>query len=161
LVQSARILTQTHRSAILDQWYTLPIFAWGTAWCLHKINGWNGVVTLAIEAFAVASYGAALRWKHGFEVALGIQIALIVYCALKVYRKFSSKEASWAFAKAIVCCAGFVGLKLLDHRLGAWSPCPFAYLSGHFWSKIADFMQIHYVCVFFRNCNGVNKFEKR
>jgi len=151
-VQCTRIIGQTHRAAVLDQWFTLPIFAFGIAWSLHVLNGWNPVQILIIEALSVLSYCFALLWNYGFEVALAIHISIILVSATVVYRRLPTVTSHDAFHKAVICCAGFVFLKLLDYRLAGILPSVFTYLSGHFWSKIADFLQIHYVCVFFSNC---------
>lgn len=68
------------------------------------------------------------------------------------------------FAMAIMCCAGFVFLKVCaafpcitnvvqlgDHYLATHAAI-FKLLSGHFWSKMCDFLQIHWVLVFFQRC---------
>jgi len=148
-VQAARILTQSQWAGVLDQWYTFPIFAWGLVWCLYKLYGWNWPVILTVELLSVLSYPLSLLGKYGFELVLGLHILAIVIFATKVHQRFYTTAANRAYWMAVVCCAGFVILKLLDHTLAAWAPLPFAYLTGHFWSKIADFLQIHYICMFF------------
>lgn len=148
-LQCSRILTQRHEVAVLDQWYTLPIFAWVTVWSASQLRLWNPKWMIGVMVASISTYFLSLICSFGFEVALLMHILAAVYSAIPIYRRSPSVESRSAFLKAIVCCAGFVGLKVLDHRLGLWLPAVFSYLSGHFWSKIADFLQIHYMCEFF------------
>ncbi|KAF3812439.1 hypothetical protein GH733_019575 [Mirounga leonina] len=67
LVRWLRIATQ-----LLDQWLTLPIFAWLVAWRL-SLDG----------CLSLGSYGLALLHPCGFEVALGAHIAAAVGQALR------------------------------------------------------------------------------
>jgi len=151
LVQFTRIVTQSHRMGVLDQWYTLPIFAWVIVWSINAMQSISLLLILAIELVSIASYCLSLFFTYGFEMALGAHILSVLSFAVVVYRKFNASITRKYFYNAIVCCVGFVLLKLLDHWLvGKWFI--FAYLSGHFWSKIADFLQIHFVCLFFINC---------
>lgn len=149
-VQCGRILLQHHVPvlAVLDQWYTLPIFAWIVIWSHQSLFGWNSFWTLFIIVSSISSYGFSLLNRFGFEVALSCHIVAAVYCGIVVYQANRRRETLSAFLKAVLCCAGFVCLKLLDGSL-AQSSFFFRYLSGHFWSKIADFLQIHYACQFF------------
>jgi len=48
---------------------------------------------------------------------------------------------------ALTCCVLFVSLKLYDHSLAEWSV--FRTLTGHFWSKVADILQMHFIMHFF------------
>ena len=152
-VQVVRILTQNHRAAILDQWYTLPIFAWVTVWSNFIACGWNPASSLSIITVSSCSYCFTLLKiagyeDKGFEVSLAIHILFAVISGWRIYRMYPSSKALRSVALGILCCIGFVGLKLADPHLGKFHPF-FRVLSGHFWSKIADFMQIHYVCQFF------------
>jgi hypothetical protein len=52
------------------------------------------------------------------------------------------------FFAAVLCCTGFVVLKLLDHHLAAVHDV-FKIASGHFWSKWCDIGQILFVMLFF------------
>lgn len=156
-VQCLRIMTRSHWSAVLDQWYTLPIFAWVAVWSIDicwptsRTNLWT-TRTVAIMLASVLSYLLALRYQIGFEFALAIHIPVVVALSWRAHLisgTSSRQERIDAYVKALLCCAGFVVLKLADHWLAAHVPSLFTILSGHFWSKIADFMQIHYVCKFF------------
>ena len=152
-VQVFRILTQNHKFAILDQWFTLPIFSWVVVWACYIQKGWNSATALSIVTVSSCSYCVTLLKiagyeDKGFEISLAIHIGLAVFAGRVVYHMYPSKAAMRAFVMAILCCMGFVFLKVNDHRLGRYHPF-FRILSGHFWSKIADFMQIHFVCAFF------------
>jgi len=156
-VQLVRIVTHWRVAGILDQWYTLPIFAWTGISCreIGRTSGTLDVLSVSLIITAsIASYGLALLHSRGFEVALGAHICGVVAQAWCVHRRSSAdtevdRQRRWAaFSRAVVCCAGFVSLKLADWHLVRLLPIPFAVLSGHFWSKIADFMQAHYACQF-------------
>lgn len=154
-VQFMRIVTQNHRIAILDQWYTLPIFAWVIVWACCLADGWNPGTAISIILLSASSYCFMLfkikgYEDKGFEVSLAFHIFFAVYNGIKIYRMYPSKGALYALLMAVLCCCGFVGLKLADPILGKFHPF-FRVLSGHFWSKIADFMQLHYVSKFFLN----------
>jgi len=156
-VQFVRVVTHCHVAGILDQWYTLPIFAWIGIVCREMgstsgmLNVWSVWLTITTS---VASYGLAVLHSRGFEIALGAHICGVVTQAWCVHRRSSAdteldrQRRLAAFIRAVVCCAGFVLLKLADWHLVRLLPIPFAVLSGHFWSKIADFMQAHYACRF-------------
>jgi len=154
-VQLVRIVTQWRVAGILDQWYTLPIFAWVGISCRqigHASGGLdNGPVWLITAS--VASYGVAIFHSRGFEVVLAAHICAVVVQAWLVHRQSFGTELDrqirWsAFTRAVVCCTAFVLLKLADWHLAQLLPMPFTTLSGHFCSKVADFMQAHYACCF-------------
>lgn len=147
-VQCGRILTQHRILAILDQWYTLPIFVWIAAWSLHVLRGWNSFHLISIVSISISTYFLTTITNAGFDIALTIHIILVAFCAVAVYKRHPERKTLTVFYKGLVCCAGFVFLKLLDATLAEFSSF-FGYLSGHFWSKIADFLQIHYACLFF------------
>jgi len=156
-VQLVRIVTHSRVAGILDQWYTLPIFAWVGVSCreigqpLDLRNTWSVGIIMTLS---VASYGLALQYRHGFEMALAAHIFCVVVQAWRVHqlsfpkRDLERKRRQVAFCRALVCCLGFVTLKLADWHLARLLPIPFAVFTGHFWSKIADFMQAHYSCQF-------------
>jgi hypothetical protein len=156
-VQCIRLITRFHWSAVLDQWYTLPIFAWVGIWsgdvchqlqCGRSLAGFTRTV---LVLSSMMSYGLALWHELGFEVALAIHIVLVATFAWRAHSVapfVSYQKRTASFLKALLCCAGFVVLKLADHRLAAIWPPFFTILSGHFWSKVADFLQIHYTCQF-------------
>ena len=148
-VQFFRITTQQRLFAILDQWFTLPIFAWAALFGIFTITQKRQPAFQALILLAsVASYGLAFINQQGFEVALGIHIfaAILIgtYCQL-----YSGSQNSLKYLIfAILCCFGFVVLKLYDHHLSKrhWF---FKRISGHFLSKICDILQIHFVAEFF------------
>ena len=154
-VQFVRIVTHWRVAGILDQWYTLPIFAWVGVSCREigrpcgRCNIWSVGIIMAVS---VASYGLTLLHRYGFEVALAAHITGVVAQAWWVHHRSSSERNRQrrraAFFRAVLCCFGFVTLKLADWRLVRLLPIPFAVFTGHFWSKVADFMQAHYSCRF-------------
>ncbi|XP_037367662.1 transmembrane protein 187 [Talpa occidentalis] len=145
-VQWLRIGTQARPAALLDQWVTLPIFAWPVVWCLYLDRGWRPCLFLAIEALSLSSYGLALLHPRGFEVALGAHIAAAVGQALHAHGRRGSASSGTYLALAMLCCLGFVGLKLCDHELAQWRL--FRRLTGHFWSKVCDVLQFHFAFLF-------------
>ncbi|XP_067832309.1 transmembrane protein 187 [Heptranchias perlo] len=143
-VQWVRLATQAQRPAALDQWVTLPIFAWVPVWAAHLLGdegGRAGRVALAAEAASLASFAL------GFELALGCHVLAAVLAGLRAQAGLGDRTSRRHLALAVACCAGFVGLKLLDLRLAGWGlPCP--RLTGHFWSKVCDVLQFHHSCRF-------------
>eukprot|EP00058_Branchiostoma_floridae_P014563 XP_002600051.1 hypothetical protein BRAFLDRAFT_79694 [Branchiostoma floridae] len=163
-VQFLRIVTQRHRFAVLDQWFTLPFFAWVVVMSDYLMDGWNARRILTVMVLSFASYTFALLHELGFEVALGFHILFAVMYGMQIFRASQSEQLKskllWALLLAVLSCAGFVGLKLLDLHLARFSL--FHRFSGHFWSKVADIMQIHFVCKFFHPImveNAKNKKE--
>lgn len=147
-IQTIRIIMDKHRFAILDQWVTLPFFMWVFVWGRYLTNGWSNLRVHTAITFSVSSYVLTLYYDIGFEIALGLHIILGVGGAVLAYRKYYTPDAQTPFICAILCCTGFVILKLLDLHLAKIHPF-FTKVSGHFLSKIADFLQIHYVSKFF------------
>ncbi|XP_042523475.1 transmembrane protein 187 [Dipodomys spectabilis] len=150
-VQWLRIWTQTHPAAVLDQWLTLPIFAWVVAWCLSIDRGWAPWLLLCIEGLSLSSYGLALLHPQGFEVALGTHVVAAVGQALRTHRRYGSDTSATYLALGMLSCLGFVLLKLYDHELAQW--LPFQRLTGHFWSKVCDVLQFHFAFLFLTNLN--------
>ncbi|XP_004695244.1 PREDICTED: transmembrane protein 187 [Condylura cristata] len=150
-VQWLRISTQARPAALLDQWVTLPIFAWPVVWGLYLDWGWRPRLFLAVEGLALSSYGLALLHPCGFEVALGAHIAAALGQALRAHRRHGSASSGTYLALAMLCCLGFVGLKLYDHELAQWYL--FRRLTGHFWSKVCDVLQFHFAFLFLMSLN--------
>ncbi|KAL8604336.1 hypothetical protein ACOMHN_028099 [Nucella lapillus] len=147
-VQLYRIVMQTVCSAIMDQWYTLPFFMMVYVWA-QNVGGqcsWPQFYTLM--CVSIVSYCLTLLTPVGFELALACHILLAVSGAYSLYQQHPSRCALRCFVMAIVCCCGFVVLKLLDLHLPGvhWV---FSYVSGHFLSKICDVLQFHYASQFF------------
>lgn len=147
-IQAVRILTQFHRAAVMDQWYTLPFFMWVYIWSRHLDSGIGLKGATFWTTISLLSYLLTLVHKYGFELALALHIVFAVYGAVTIYRKFPIKEAQQPFVWALICCIGFVVLKLLDLELPKINQM-FEKISGHFLSKIADIFQIYFVNKYF------------
>lgn len=141
-VQWTRLATLRRASCVLDQWFTLPIFAWVSVWCRVITHGWSTRYAVSVEVCSLASYALALLHERGFEVALGAHMAVAVLQAAAAQRALGDQVSLRYFIHAVLSCAGFVLLKLLDHELAKfWF---FQNLTGHFWSKVCDILQFHY-----------------
>lgn len=144
-VQWVRLATLRRAPAVLDQWITLPIFAWVSAWIgvterLPENVRLSHVA--AVEFASILSYGLALVHELGFEVALGLHVAITVYKGLRVQGTHGDTRSLGFLRLAVCSCAGFVVLKLLDHWLAQFQL--FQRFTGHFWSKVCDVLQFHY-----------------
>ncbi|NP_001297908.1 transmembrane protein 187 precursor [Esox lucius] len=146
-VQWVRLATLRRAPSVLDQWVTLPIFAWVPVWCQFIENGWRPRYTFAVELCAILSYGLSLLHDQGFEVALGIQVTFAVIKGFGVHRKYGDFRSQRYLVLALLSCSGFVVLKVLDHTLAKYRL--FQHLTGHFWSKVCDILQFHYSFCFF------------
>ncbi|CAG5928780.1 unnamed protein product [Menidia menidia] len=144
-VQWTRLATLRRPPAVLDQWFTLPIFAWVPAWIdfIERLPAkWRGSHAAALELCSVLSYGLALAHERGFELALALHVALAVYKGVRVQLTHGDGRTRRHLLLAVLSCAGFVALKLLDHWLARfWL---FQRLTGHFWSKVCDVLQFHF-----------------
>lgn len=141
-LQWTRLATLRRAACVLDQWFTLPIFAWVPVWCRVITHGWSARYALAVETCSVASYALALVHERGFDLALGAHIAVAVQQAAAAQSASGDPVSLRYFTHAALSCAGFVLLKLLDHELArVWL---FQNLTGHFWSKVCDILQFHY-----------------
>lgn len=144
-VQWTRLATLQRAPAVLDQWVTLPIFAWVPAWIDHIEDlprRWRSRRAAALELCSVLSYGLALAHELGFEAALACHVTFAVYKGVRVQVSHGDDRSRRHLLQAMASCAGFVGLKLLDHRLSEfWL---FQRFTGHFWSKVCDVLQFHY-----------------
>lgn len=153
-LQCLRIVTQLHCFAVLDQWVTLPFFAWVVVWSAHcirsNIQSWSTSIPVICVALSLSSYCLTLVCKYGFEISLGIHILASVFAGLTAYQRFLNVQSRSSLIKAIFCCLGFVLLKVYDLEMKKlhWI---FSTISGHFLSKICDILQIHYVNSFFLN----------
>ncbi|KAM5145326.1 transmembrane protein 187 [Mantella aurantiaca] len=145
-VQWLRISTQTHRSAVLDQWFTLPIFAWAIIWCNAMLRSWKKGQFLLIECLSLSSYFLSMFHPQGFELALTVHILWAVVSGVQLQSRQGDSSSRRYLIFAVISCLGFVGLKLLDHRLA--QHFLFQRLTGHFWSKVCDILQFHYAFCF-------------
>uniref|UniRef100_A0A3Q3FMY4 Transmembrane protein 187 n=2 Tax=Kryptolebias marmoratus TaxID=37003 RepID=A0A3Q3FMY4_KRYMA len=142
-VQWTRLATLMRAPAVLDQWFTLPIFAWVPVWVdFIERARWRASHAAALELCSVVSYGLALAHERGFEVALGCHVALAAYKGVRVQLARGDSATGRYVLLALLSCAGFVVLKLLDAWLARfWL---FQRLTGHFWSKVCDVLQFHF-----------------
>ncbi|XP_006877289.1 PREDICTED: transmembrane protein 187 [Chrysochloris asiatica] len=157
-VQWLRIGTQAHPAAVLDQWLTLPIFAWPVAWCLYLDKGWRPWLFLSIECLSLASYCLALLHPYGFDVALSIHILTAVGQAVRLQARAGDTTSGVYLVLGVLSCLGFVVLKLWDHQLAQWRP--FQQLTGHFWSKVCDVVQFHFAFLFLTNVGSHQRVPK-
>ncbi|XP_069030996.1 transmembrane protein 187 [Embiotoca jacksoni] len=144
-VQWTRLAVLRRAPAVLDQWVTLPIFAWVPAWIdfiEHLPAKRRASHAAALELCSLFSYGLALLHERGFEAALGCHVAFSVYKGVRVQLTHGDGVSRRYLALAILSCAGFVVLKLLDHWLARYRL--FQQLTGHFWSKVCDVLQFHF-----------------
>ncbi|XP_048052847.1 transmembrane protein 187 [Megalobrama amblycephala] len=141
-VQWVRLATLRRAPSVLDQWFTLPIFAWVLVWGNVIDKGWSSRYALMVEACSILSYGLALFHDRGFEAALGCHIACALFKGVRAQMRHGDKESLRYFWLAVLSCSGFVVLKLLDHSLAEY--WVFQNLTGHFWSKVCDILQFHY-----------------
>nr|DBA21596.1 TPA: hypothetical protein GDO54_018206 [Pyxicephalus adspersus] len=156
-VQWVRISTQTHRSAVLDQWFTLPIFAWAIIWCNSILRNWNKQQFLLIECLSLSSYFLSRFYPQGFELALAVHILGAVVSGVKLQNRYGDSSSKKFLIFAVISCLGFVGLKLLDHWLAQY--VLFQSLTGHFWSKICDILQFHYAFCFLLHLDHHRSFK--
>ena len=166
VIQSARIVYQTQRTAVLDQWITTTIFCHVTLWITSLHCG--GVVTRTITSFSrktilllsFLSYFFSLYSPIGFDIALGIHMVIAVGAGYEAHLARGSDHSAAVFRKAVLCCVGFVVLKLADLPLREyWTPnC----LSGHFLSKICDVGQIYYAAelTYVLNVKQIERFKQ-
>lgn len=148
-VQFLRIVTQQRLFAILDQWFTLPIFAWAALFGLYALSRKRHPSSEnVILCLSTMSYVLTLLTGKGFEIALGFHIIIAVLVGLTCQWKLGTRSSLQHMNFAVLCCAGFVILKIYDLELGRkhWI---FKRVSGHFLSKICDILQIHFVAEFF------------
>lgn len=151
-VQFGRIVTQTRLFAVLDQWFTLPFFAWIVCWNEFVYRGYlNTGRYLSVMRISLLSYFVALFHDLGFEAVLGLHIlAALAYCLRTQWKQGLGTERSrHSLILALTSCVGFVCLKLADHDLVQYSY--FQTFTGHFWSKVCDVAQIHFAATFFKN----------
>jgi len=151
-VQFGRIVTQARLFAVMDQWFTLPFFAWIVCWNEFVYRGcWDTGRYLAIMRISIFSYFAVLFHDQGFEAVLGLHILAALAYSVRTQGKpgLGTERSRLSFILALYSCAGFVFLKLADFYLARYSF--FQTLTGHFWSKVCDVAQIYFAANFFKN----------
>ncbi|XP_028669138.2 transmembrane protein 187 [Erpetoichthys calabaricus] len=141
-VQWLRLATQARWAAVLDQWFTLPIFAWVPVWCDFIGHGWRPWYMIGVEVTSLGSFLLSLLHARGFEASLICHIAFAIAQGIRAQRLIGDSTSRRYLWLAMLSCAGFVFLKLLDHELANfWT---FRHLTGHFWSKVCDVLQFHF-----------------
>ena len=150
-VQFGRIVTQSRLFAVMDQWYTLPFFAWVVCWneFVYRHNLWQTARFLSIMRLSVLSYFVVLLHNRGFEVALGLHILAACVYSMRTQSRIGNNNSLRSFILALASCAGFVCLKLADHSIASYPL--FQTFTGHFWSKVCDVAQIHFAANYFRS----------
>lgn len=153
IIQLSRILLQTQESAVLDQWITTTIFSHVLIW-IASTHCSAGIITNAVQALgnklvillSLISYSLSLFFTLGFDASLTVHILLVIGAVLEVQLSHGNSDTMNSLVKALICCAGFVVLKVADLPLREfWTPnC----ISGHFLSKICDIGQIYYAAQF-------------
>ncbi|XP_045164524.2 transmembrane protein 187-like isoform X2 [Mercenaria mercenaria] len=146
-IQTLRIVTQLKGFAILDQWYTLPFFMLVFLWGMNTVNRWSSAWNMIFMAASIGSYFLTLCHILGFEICLGVHICFAVGGAVFAWMKAPQAKCRNSFICALISCAGFVVLKLLDLELIKYAEF-FKYISGHFISKVFDIGQVHFVNMF-------------
>lgn len=144
-VQWTRLAMLRRAPAVLDQWFTLPIFAWVPVWIdfiERQQAAWRASHAAALELGSLLSYGLALAHERGFEAALACHVVYALYKGVRVQRTHGDARTRRYFVLAMLSCAGFVLLKLLDHYLSQYRL--FQRFTGHFWSKVCDVLQFHF-----------------
>jgi hypothetical protein len=128
------------------------------------------VVVLTVSTL---SYYLAVINPQGFEIALIFHIILALIGSVFTLKRCSFhwfvphfqsltiyiflRNVRSPFILAALSCAAFVFLKLFDHELAQFFL--FQKFTGHFWSKIGDILQIHYVLVFFEKYYYLRKYK--
>lgn len=153
-VQFYRIAIQSVRSAVLDQWMTLPFFAWAYQWTCDKLNPNIRSPYITIAA-SLTSFVLAIFIPNGFIIALFVHILLLLTSSVRVLIQFGDQRSTTYFVLGLLSLSGFVILKLFDLELAQLCPKLFTVLSGHFWSKICDILQIHFCAKFAMSVENV------
>uniref|UniRef100_A0A8C6U8E5 Transmembrane protein 187 n=1 Tax=Neogobius melanostomus TaxID=47308 RepID=A0A8C6U8E5_9GOBI len=141
-VQWTRLAVLKRAPAVLDQWFTLPIFAWVPVWISFLMGKSTKKYALMLELCSILSYGLAIKFESGFEAALCCHVLFAVYKGVQVQLRLGNHRTFRYLILAVLSCAGFVVLKLLDHWLAQF--WVFQRVTGHFWSKVCDVLQFHY-----------------
>ncbi|KAL2097363.1 hypothetical protein ACEWY4_006570 [Coilia grayii] len=150
-IQWIRLSSLSRAPAVLDQWFTLPIFAWVLVWCHFTEHGWSPLYVLITESMSILSYGLALFHDLGFETALACHVAGAVFTGVRIQKSHGDATTLRHLVFAVLSCTGFVVLKLLDLSLAQnWL---FRNLTGHFWSKVCDILQFHFSFCFLTGLN--------
>ena len=156
-VQFGRIITQARLFAIMDQWFTLPFFSWVICWneFVYRNRTMNPVRMLRIVNLSIMSYFVVLLHDQGFEFLLGLHMLGVVAFTMRTQSKLGTEMSRRYFLYALLSFSGFVGLKLADHYLAQFAV--FQRFTGHFWSKVCDAGQVHFVARYFQSLKSEKK----
>ena len=158
-VQFTRIITQVPRSAVLDQWVTLPFFAWVAVWAKTLLVGWSTQFALALMISSTMSYNMVFLHEQGFEIALLLHAINGLMPVWTIYNRYPSRGNLFNLVALIVCFLDFTVVKTYDLELGKFHPF-FTKFSGHFWSKVGDFLMIHFACRLLFNVSEAKKLQE-
>ncbi|KAK2852390.1 hypothetical protein Q7C36_007591 [Tachysurus vachellii] len=100
-VQWTRLATLRRAPCVLDQWITLPIFAWVPVWCRFITHGWSTRYAVIVEVCSVMSYFLALLHDRGFDLALGVHIAAALLQAAASQRAFGDQRQPGVMAASL------------------------------------------------------------
>eukprot|EP00116_Pleurobrachia_bachei_P019183 sb/3479445/ len=154
-IQTARMLAQSQRTAVLDQWITTTIFCHAALWIISSYpeGAAKGTITRLVEScgtppvilVSFLSYVLRLLFYYGFDVSLALHILVAVrvgYEAVCSPALEAGGKSRAVFPKGGVCCVGGVVLRVADLPLREWwTPnC----LAGSGLPKICGVGQIHY-----------------
>lgn len=143
--QLGRILTLGQRWAVLDQWFTLPFFMWACVWTIHTFiqPPPPAYVRMWLMTTSLAMYSLSLVTSIGFDIVFGFHMITVIVCGLGLLIHFFSWRLFTAYLLLNLSTLGFVFLKIFDHELAGVHEI-FQIITGHFLSKICDFLQIHF-----------------
>ena len=164
-IQFYRVVYHTQTSAVLDQWITPTIFAHVIIWLSRLPSDGQfakilqSVHPLYLYSISFIGYFLTLISPIGFEVDLGIHILIAVYLAFETHFLIGNTATLKCLVKCLLCCLGFIVLKLLDLPLkDFWTP---NFLSGHFLSKLCDIGQIYYTAQLLDNFYNLIKDKEK
>lgn len=163
LLQALFMVVQDYRLASLCELSRLLTISWCIMWSLHLLEWLRGsAVRYAVAtSLSVAHFVLHIREPHGYErvqVHHGTALALlVVYMQLK-YGDIAHSLLS--IAVAAVCSLLFAAASRNDLGLAQLSSPVFRVLSGHFWSRVAEVLMIHFVACFMFSIS-VNKYIEK
>jgi len=147
-VQFAHMLFQRTIFYVVEQWFSLMAFMWIIVWCLKLSGKTSNLYFYVIIIASWTSYLSETINPLGFEVSLGVHVALAFILSLLVLAKNWSNQGLLAFTASLFFCLWFVILKPMDRVLPNYGRV-FQYVSGYFLSKVANIGQLYFVFRFF------------
>jgi hypothetical protein len=152
-IQFFRTISLNKWWIVVDQWVTLPFFALCIAWNStrnQEQNKWIAPETTLwiVIILSILSYPLTPFIPHGYEIVLGTHILICLVGCIRTCR-----DCGWQWSLtsrlllALLSCLAFLFLKLYDLELAKY--WVFRRVTGHFWSKVGDFMQIFWIMDYF------------